>query len=312
MTANLRFLLPQLPPELRNEIYGYLSTRDDKSVAINKGLSMKLKEYSSKHTTVQICPVHYGYTSLLALEKYKFQEAHEYFSWLLNNALELRIGVIFKGRVSTFIQADWDKKIAIHLRKLAKQHLWLKKVAKYSIQVIWDSTDGALKSRNKRRTVGQIPKDMVKTLTVLMDENVKRRRGDICVRLCLEHRIAVENALSATKIGLADFFLASNESSGCWRLTQGVWKQPYPRDPQILRHSPQVADSSAASKERVVLSVEEGLVEWAIEKGSQMVLMRTLASNKAPKVTVGDSQPEDNPGGNFVLMELMKESLGHR
>ncbi|KAH7402796.1 hypothetical protein BKA66DRAFT_9560 [Pyrenochaeta sp. MPI-SDFR-AT-0127] len=312
MTTNPRFLLPKLPPELRNEVYDYLSTPGLTSVATNTGLPIQLKTFASKHTSVQICPVHYGSTGLLALERYRFHEAREYRSWLLNNASELRFGITFDGRVNTFIQEDWDRKIEMHLCKLAKQHPWLRKVAKYNIQIIWNSTDGALKSKRRKRTMGQIPKDMVRTLTVLMDENVKRRNGDINVRLYMEHNIAVENALSATKFGLADFFSTPNGLGGCYRLTQEVWKQPRRKDSQLLRCSPKATTVQPTSEERIVLYTEKGLTNWATEKGGNMLIRQTLRANTELEITVGNLRLDGELGIDFVLMELVEESLGHR
>jgi hypothetical protein len=158
-------LFPNLPPELRNEVYNYLSIPWTTSVASITGLPLKLKTFECKHTTVEICPVHYGSTGFLALQTSRFPEAREYGSWLLNNAMELRIGVSFHGRINTFVQQDWDKKMETHLRKLAKLHPWLRKVPKYDVQVFWSPVDGVLKSRKNKRTAGQIAKNLATALT---------------------------------------------------------------------------------------------------------------------------------------------------
>ncbi|KAJ8111622.1 hypothetical protein OPT61_g5829 [Boeremia exigua] len=153
MATTMRTLLPLLPPELRNSVYSYLAPSPTPT---NTGLPLQLKSYSCKHTLIQICPTHSGSTSLLALQQYAFVEGNEYRTWLLNHAITLRIGVVFKGRVNTFVQEHWDKKIETHLHKLAKQHPWLNKVANYDIQILWDAPDGVLKSKHNRRSAGQV------------------------------------------------------------------------------------------------------------------------------------------------------------
>ncbi|KAF1936543.1 hypothetical protein EJ02DRAFT_427428 [Clathrospora elynae] len=276
MTANTRLLLPELPPELRNEVYAYLS--DTTSLATNVGLPLQLKTFSCKHTAVQICPVHHGSASLLALQKYHFQEACEYNSWLLSNALELRIGVHFKGRVNTFVQSDWNKKMEAHLRKLAKLHPWLKKVSKYDIQILWDSTDGVLKSKNNKRIAGQIPMAMVKTLTQLMEKDFKRKRGDVNVGLHLDHGYAVGNAMSLTKFGLGHFFseTASEIHGFSRKLTKDAKKSPYFNTLPPVSDWPLIAIPAVNGEERRLLEVEKGgVVSWADSTRGLLVMRKT-------------------------------------
>jgi hypothetical protein len=306
MTSNPLPLLPNLPPELRNEIYAYVSTPESGSSPTNTQLPLQLKTFSCKHTTVQICPTYHGSAGLLALPKVDFLEVREYHSWLLNNAVELRIGVHFKGRINTFVQADWSKKMEAHLRKLAKLHPWLKKVATYEIQMLWNAPDGALKSKNNKRIAGQVPLDMVKTLTLLMDADVKRKRGDVRVGLHLDHRYAVGNAISDVKFGL-DRFLA-DEEHGFQIFTKEVRKAPpsYTLTPPPLEGFLVIA--SALDEEKVLLEVKEGAVTWSERTKGQLVTKKTAGS----LVQAGDLKQEDNIGSAFLMRNLVAECLGRR
>ncbi|KAE8832026.1 hypothetical protein HRS9139_06268 [Pyrenophora teres f. teres] len=169
MSQPTHLLFPNLPPELRQEIYTYLS-EDPSTPAQTTGLPLALKTFTCKHTTIQILPVHHGSAGLLSLPHDVFPEAAEYHSWLLSNAVALHIGVKFHGRVNTFVQADWDKKVERHLNKLAKQHPWLRKVGSYHVKICWAPLDKPLRSKKGKRVAGCIPNAMVESLTKMMDE----------------------------------------------------------------------------------------------------------------------------------------------
>ncbi|KAH9868729.1 hypothetical protein J1614_007801 [Plenodomus biglobosus] len=203
-TTAPRLLLPQLPPELRGEVYSYLSTPDTFSIHMDNLLPFKLKEYECKHTTVTITPLCYGSASLLALEPYHFLEAHEYRAWLRSNSVQLHIKLVFKGRIQTFVQADWTRRLETHLHKLVKQHAWLRKVAHYNIQIDWAASDGIIRGK-KQTPTGRIPRAMVSTLLLLMEEKVKTNSAFVKVKLRLEHRIAIEHIVAGTSFGLGVF-----------------------------------------------------------------------------------------------------------
>lgn len=305
----MRTLLPLLPPELRNSVYSYLAPSPTSS---NTGLPLQLKSYSCKHTLVQICPVHTGSTALLALQRYAFLEGNEYRTWLLNHAITLRIGVVFKGRVNTFVQEHWDKKIETHLQKLAKQHPWLNKVAKYDIQIMWDAPDGVLKSKNNRRSAGQIPRAMVQTLTGLMDGDVRRKHSDVQIRLRLEHHVAGVAARSSPRFGLGSFTSMSNDGNALQyaRQTIEVWKEPCPK--VLPRKSARLTPVVTKPEEKTLLRSENGKVDW-IESGQGTLVMR--------KVTVGEKQTYtgfnelgiayDSPT-ELMLFELLEDCHGRR
>lgn len=222
MVGGLRCLLSQLPPELRNRVYKYLSEPTSNFTATTSALPLQQKTYEFKHTLVHISPVHCGSTGLLALRRYHFQEADEYHYWLLQHAVELRIKIHFKGRVSTFVQADWDRKIKIHLHKLARKHPWLTKVGQYDIQIFWGAADSAGKS-NCTKLPGQISRNLAKTMTLLLDEVTTRKRSHVKITLHLEHHIALQYVMSGLRLGLGRFMLPPTTRQ---ILELEVWRLP--------------------------------------------------------------------------------------
>jgi hypothetical protein len=304
MTTTTRLLFSHLPPELRNEVFDYLSAPESNSTATVTGLPLKLKNYDCKHTAVQICPIHYGSKGLLALQSYGFQEAREYSSWLLNNAIELKIGVIFKGRVNTFVQQDWDKKMEAHLRKLAKLHPWLKKVAKYDIQILWSPLDGVLKSRKNKRTAGRILRDLVGTLTSLTDANVKKKRGDMNVKLRLTHDIALETVRSGTRFGLADFLSPRENASRRQRLE--VWKETHTR---ILQETgARFVQIAPVEKEEIgLLEVDKGRIKW-VDGTGRLVMKKYIVNDRAIElITQGEDKADADIG--YIVASLIGECL---
>ncbi|KAG9189708.1 hypothetical protein G6011_06576 [Alternaria panax] len=303
-------LFPNLPPELRNEIYAYLSLPSSSDPSpLNTHLPLGLKTFSCKHTTINLIPTHHGSTSLLSLPPAHFEESAEYSSYLLSNAITLRIGVHFHGRVNTFVQTDWNKKVATHLNKLAKSFPWLRKVARYEIQVLWEPVDGVLKSRDGKRVAGRIPLGMVTCLTQLMDAEAKRKRGDVKVGLCLDDCFAVTNALSDTKFGL-DTFLFDGDVGGAGlgfkRLVREVRKRgrevhlprlPHPRFLAV----PPVRDP----KEDTSVEVLDGVVRWSEWTRGPLVMARTLdvEAERGSVLTQGKGEAE------FPMCHLMAECV---
>jgi hypothetical protein len=202
-----RFLLPDLPSELRNLVY--LNSICPSEPASNAGLPFESKTFTSRHTEVVITPVHFADPSLLALEQHCFQEASEYKSFLLNNAIQLRIFIHFKGEVATFVQEDWDKKIATHLKNLLKKYPWLTKVVDYKVQILWNPTNDVKGQR--RRSAGGIAKRMVEVLTGMMDEILKKRSGVVKAELQIDPCTVLHYAfLRQQTLGLADFISSQN------------------------------------------------------------------------------------------------------
>jgi hypothetical protein len=304
-----RLLFSNLPPELRNEIYKYLSAPESALPGLTVGLPLKLKLYECKHTALEFCPVHYGSAGLLALQKYDFQESHEYGSWLLNNGIELRVGIVFKGRVNTFVHVDWDKKIEAHLNKLAKLHPWLTKVVKYDIQILWAPIDGVLKSRKNKRVAGQIPRDMVKTLTCLLDKNLKRKRGAVNVRLRLEHRVAVETVFTGTKLGLAEFLSGKNALAGFNRQTWEVYKESCSLPLRDKTGSRLQLPLHEKKNEKIhLLVVEEESVDWSGMVKGQLVMRKYLEGEEVVESSAGNAETEVH-SDRYLVLTLLAECL---
>lgn len=306
--ATVRDLFAPLPLELRLEVYNYLSTSETNTPASTFGLPLKHKTFECKHTTVQICPVYYGSNNLLALQAYRFQEAHEYGSWLLNNAIELRIGVTFKGRVNTFVQQDWDKKMEAHLRKLAKLHPWLKKVAKYNIHFLWNPIDGVLKSRKNKRTAGQIPRDMATMLTTLLPGDIKRKRGELNVKLCLDHKIAVETALSKTRFGFVDFFLSTGPGPDVFKKeTREVWKEEHSQQVDQKTGAVLVPVPTPDSRDRGTMKAGARSAKWTVGVDGNLVMRKELVDGMLASYVTSDC--EQDAGPDYILYYLVGECL---
>ncbi|EFQ91524.1 hypothetical protein PTT_11615 [Pyrenophora teres f. teres 0-1] len=289
MSQPTHLLFPNLPPELRQEIYTYIS-EDPSTPAQTTGLPLALKTFTCKHTTIQILPVHHGSAGLLSLPHDVFPEAAEYHTWLLSNAVELHIGVKFHGRVNTFVQADWDKKVERHLNKLAKQHPWLRKVGSYHVKICWAPLDKPLRSKKGKRVAGCIPNAMVGSLTKMMDEGVKRRKGEVRVALVLDLVFVTVSAACSMRFGLDVFLARGNTGSGLKRIVKEVYR---PR---------QGIHVSASS---FLIAKEEGVVEWVEGLWEQLVMRKTYvdADEGEVVVTYGRKQPEYS--FRHVLMECM-------
>lgn len=310
MNSIMRELFPTLPPELRNEVYTYLSTSESASRPTTFGLPLKLKTFECKHTTVQICPVHHGSTSLLSLRKYQFQEASEYNSWLLNNAIELKVGVIFKGRVNTFVQQDWDKKMLAHLQKLAKLYPWLRKIARYDVQVLWNPVDGVMKSRKNTRTAGKIVNNITTTLTTVVDQEVKRKQGEISLKLCLDHGFAVETVISGTRFGFVDFLTSpAIDSNGFRKQTREVWKEAA-KPPESKTGSRLLPISPTKLEGTSVMEAERNSLKWTADTNGLLVMRKHLVDGEVTYIEAETESEKDSPA-DYIALTLLGECFGH-
>jgi hypothetical protein len=306
-----REMFPNLPPELRNEVYNYLSTPETTTSASITGIPLKIKTFECKHTIVQLCPAHHGSNGLLALESWQFQEAREYSSWLLNNATELNIGVVFRGRINNFVQQDWDKKMEAHLRKIAKLHPWLKKVAKYNIQILWSPVDGVLKSRKNKRTAGRIVRDIATTLTALVHGDVKKKRGELNLKLCPDHKIAVETVLSGTRFGFSHYFSLSGSGLDDFKKqTREVWKEAHAKQEEQKSGSILVPVPQAKPEERSVMEVANSAMKWTTGAKGHLVMRKCLLDGGVTELITGSEQGQGTMV-DHVLVSLVGECLGH-
>ncbi|KAF2440716.1 hypothetical protein P171DRAFT_342385, partial [Karstenula rhodostoma CBS 690.94] len=211
LAMDYRLLLPQLPPELRDLVYTQTVTEDNH--ATSTGLDFTSKIYDSSHTRVEIIPVHYGNPALLALQRYHFLEGGEYQHFILKNAVQLRIHVMFKGHTNTFVQEHWDKKMGAHLKNLAKRYPWLRKVADYDIRILWKPASWA--PSKKKRRVGAIAKRMVEVLTQEMDADQRASRGVVKTDLRVADFVVSDHILKGEALGLGEFV---------WELDAGARK----------------------------------------------------------------------------------------
>ncbi|KAF2877111.1 hypothetical protein BDV95DRAFT_461327, partial [Massariosphaeria phaeospora] len=174
-------LLPTLSPELRNMVYA--STINPSNPRTSAGLPFPSKTYSCRHTTTTITPLHRGNPSLLALPRESVLEAAEYASWVRAHATTLHIAIVFSGHLHTFEPADWARKMEAHLRKLARLHPWLRKVAAYDVCVSWEpDMAGTLRAR-KWKVAGEVVEGMVRVLVGQRNEVALRGKGELKVAL---------------------------------------------------------------------------------------------------------------------------------
>ncbi|KAF2003839.1 hypothetical protein P154DRAFT_72704 [Amniculicola lignicola CBS 123094] len=108
--AACRLLFPQLPPELRNEVYSYL-VHDEEKPYTYLGMPFAPKTYNVGRTKITFAVVHQGNPSLLNLHKDKFLEAEEYFSCLVPTAVTLWVSVVVKGYMHKAEFASWKTKV---------------------------------------------------------------------------------------------------------------------------------------------------------------------------------------------------------
>ncbi|KAF2794130.1 hypothetical protein K505DRAFT_199707, partial [Melanomma pulvis-pyrius CBS 109.77] len=175
-----RQLLHRLPAELRNEVYSHLST----SATTTRSIPLKLKTYTTAHTTVQLCAVHRGSPGLLALRNYAFLEGDEYRAWLLAHGLEVWISVHFTGHLHTYSHTHWAAKTSASLRKLAKKFPWLTTVATYDIRILWEPR-AEWKPIARPGKSGAVASAMVGTLLGLQCPTVQRKKADVKAQMCV-------------------------------------------------------------------------------------------------------------------------------
>lgn len=282
-------LFSDLPPELRNDIYNHISAPSAGTQPTTTGLPLKLKTFSCRHTSVQMCPVHYGSTSLIEL-KDDFVEGKEYYSHLIQNCIELKIGVNFHGRVNTFVQQDWNRKIETHLRKLVKKNPWLSKVARYDIQIYWSPMDGVLKSsKRNKRVASQIPMDMLKTLTSFMDPNVKDKKGNIKLDLRIASCVS-DWEKERTEFGW-QHLLSEAEETGASVPTSAisVFVEAKKVTLEPTFSSPLIVVPKFEAEDRSLLTIDGGVVSWIQLKDVRRAL---VIAKRMDRVKLDKPTPE--------------------
>lgn len=200
----------------------------------------------------------------------------------------------------------------MHLQKLAKQHPWLKKVARYDIQILWDAPDGVLKSKHNRRNAGQIPPAMVRTLIGLMDGGVQDKAGDVQVRLRLEHHVVSVAVRSSPRFGLGSFmtFPLDTTTTSCARQTVEVWKEPCPK--VLPRKSARLTPVITKVAEKEVLTCTRGTVDWVGWGQGTLVMSKTETSGRQICTTWMDTGYAYDSPTELVLFELLEDCHGRR
>ena len=203
----MRTLIPDLPAELRNEIYSYL-TSTTSHIASTHNLPFATKRYETSHTTIRLSAVHGGNRSLLDLAKYEFLEAEEYWNWLLAHAIEIRIAIVFKGHLNTFNYQHWDAKTTKILKKLVVKWPLLARAKSWDLRIVFEcKVDGFL--RAKDGAVGRIARDM--TSTVLAFLGGKGHKAN--VRLCIPRYLALQKVASGRRFGLEEFLVDDKQKT---------------------------------------------------------------------------------------------------
>jgi len=296
-------LFPSLPPELRNEIYAYLSQPTSTSTPTNSHIPLGLKTFTCKHTTTTLLPIHHSTPGLLSLDPTLIPEAGEYVSYLISNSLTLLFSIHFRGRINTFVPYDWDKKIQAHLRKLAKSFPWLRKVSRYEVQILWEPVDGALKSKGGKRCAGDVCAGLVRGVTGLMDGEVGRKKGWLKVGVNLDHGFAVGNAFSSTKFGLNKFL---GEELGFRTVVREVRKTgiPHHRGPEPLHPAFRAVENAGVPEEKRLILLGQGSVGWSdLTKGPLIMRRTTGVGLKGSTTELG----KDAMG--FPMCHLMAECV---
>lgn len=296
---DIHSLFPSLPPELRNLIYTHTICEDNPATTL--GLPFQHKIYDSSHTKVVLTLVHHGNPSLLALRQTNCLEAEEYHKFLLAQALTLRISVLFKGNLNTFIQEHWDKKTRTHLKKLGKKYAWFGKVMQYDVQILWESRAWVAFGRKVRKP-GAVAKRMVEVLCEGMDADLKRKRGVVEARLHLADCVVKEYVHGNQALGMKEFVQLRNELDGVKRGICEVRLVPAGlslsqrgegRGGELPFHLKGV---TKFKKEKDLLVENDGIVEWGSQTKGHVVIHKGLGVDEM-KVHLGTLSGLD---GNFL------------
>ncbi|KAH7078245.1 hypothetical protein FB567DRAFT_130864 [Paraphoma chrysanthemicola] len=304
-----RHLFTHLPPELRNEIFAYLSTATCTPSTSN--LPDKLTPFADAHTTIRIHPVHYGSDALLALQGYGLIEAREYASWVRENAVELQIGIVFKGRIGAFVLEDWAKRVGKYLAKFGKMYPWLAKVRKFDVRIKWDPSDAVLKSRKGRRVAGDVVRGIVETITGMgvKSEGLgeKRAKKDVSVKLCLARHVVLETVRLGVRLGFGDLFTGAQNGTG--RQKWEVWIEDEKRNKEQEKVGWGFVTLGDEKQEDVgeMLRVEKGRVEWVDDDMGRCVLQNDSMDGGRIEVVQQKIEEKDGAGIGWVVAALIGE-----
>lgn len=209
-----RTLLPSLPAEIRNQIYAYLSLPST-NTASTTNLPPITKIFKTAHTTLTLTPVHYGNHALLALRKYGFQEAEEYWTTLFTQGMgiEIRVALVFHGHMGTFGCGDWAKKVVGWMGKMVVKYGVLGKAKMWDVRILFDA-HASESLRCKDGSVGKIAEAM--TTTILQQIPTAGRGGVANIRLIVPWSLAATKLITGVqrKLGLETFLAGLEAGDG--------------------------------------------------------------------------------------------------
>ncbi|KAF2192153.1 hypothetical protein K469DRAFT_483830, partial [Zopfia rhizophila CBS 207.26] len=183
-------LLP-IPPELRNEIYSYLTMAENTSTTTLS--PFKYKIYDKKQAKLSIYALSRAGTNLLALTEY--QEAEEYKSFLAENSpFELRVSIVFKGRLGLRAYDDWAKMMNIQLDSLVKKYVWIRKVPIWNVKIFWEPNLDSLKGLEDGQ-FGEIVNGMLDLALRYQDKEVRENKGNVRVGVHLGEDAVLRNSV---------------------------------------------------------------------------------------------------------------------
>ncbi|KAF2275801.1 uncharacterized protein EI97DRAFT_501577 [Westerdykella ornata] len=287
--SKIRHLFPTLPPEIRNEIYAYASSSSQNPATIN-GLPFATKTYNYSQTSVVICPIHTGNPSLLALQRYGFLEAKEYYSWLMVHAIQIRISVVFKGHVGWFSQKHWEEKMTASLQKLVKKYPWIGTAAQRDVRVLWDAKMESMAAKPGR--AAEIVNAMVKTLVGFQDPRVRARDGVVSVRFHIPHSFAAAKVLHGWQFGLETFLGARAAPEARVERREVTLGDVVKRGPAKVTERFLAVPGRVEEKEVIV--VQNGRVEWTSGTEGLLVMRRIVQEGRSwqEMVAVDEKGPD--------------------
>ena len=136
-----------------------------------------------------------------------------------------------------------------------------------------------MRSKHGKRVAGQVPRDMLETVTQLMDKEVKRKCGHVSIGLCLSHSFAVEYAVRGVEFGFRTFLKEEGLRVGFACLRREVRKAPSLVKHQVERSGASLVRVQEPAEERPLIRVHDGVVSWEESVCGTLVVGVTTAKD---------------------------------
>lgn len=171
------------------------------------------------------------------------------------------------------------------------------------MQILWEPVDGALKSRKGKRCAGDVCLGLVKGVTGLIDEEVKRKKGWLRVGLNLDHGFSVANAFSNTKFGLNKFL---GEELGFRTVVREVRKtrSSHHRGPMPLHPAFRAVEKVGTPEEKRLIKIGKDSVGWSECTTGPLVMRKTTGT-----VLKGSTTELGKDEMDFPMCHLMAECV---